>query len=383
MSGPSVADDDVTGGERTDPTARTPGRIARLRRRAEYRGYAVRRLVDGLGRRASVSGGDGDGPVVLLFHEIDDREARSYGNGTAPDAFRRLLARLEATHDVIVASEFCERLREGTLAPDHAAITFDDGVRSVREHAYPILREVGVPATVFLTTGSLADRRPFWPYAFDFFTRSEYADAFVSICRTVLDRPNLDREAVFDYANFVASRAEIERIVDRAFAELVSFEAYARREGIDGRLFLDADEVREMTDVVEFGAHTVTHPRLAKLPTDALREEIAVSLETVEGLVPEQSRHPFAVPFGGLGTAYGPRTVRIAREAGVRGLFAAYGGTTPPDQPPWAIRRVPVSDRRIGGDLDRFLDELGTDGPGLADRLTERLYERRLGRDAG
>lgn len=40
------------------------------------------------------------------------------------------------------------------------AITFDDGYASVFQHAYPILRELDLPATVYLVTGAVAEEKP-------------------------------------------------------------------------------------------------------------------------------------------------------------------------------------------------------------------------------
>ena len=44
------------------------------------------------------------------------------------------------------------------------AVTFDDGYRSMREQAYPVLSALGVPATVFMPTDYVGDDKPMcWP----------------------------------------------------------------------------------------------------------------------------------------------------------------------------------------------------------------------------
>src|SRR5262249_18528617 len=67
--------------------------------------------------------------------------------------FRRQLEILKTTHAVLPLPEAVARLAQGTLPSRAAAVTFDDGYRDNHALALPVLQALGVPATVYITTG--------------------------------------------------------------------------------------------------------------------------------------------------------------------------------------------------------------------------------------
>ena len=82
--------------------------------------------------------------AVVTFHSIDDSgSVLSF----SPRAFRQLIERLAASATPVVTFEELLRREDGIT------ITFDDGMRSVYQHALPVLRQHGFPAHIFLTTG--------------------------------------------------------------------------------------------------------------------------------------------------------------------------------------------------------------------------------------
>ena len=104
--------------------------------------------------------------VVLCYHNLvaDDREARIGDPGLhAPlERFRRQLGWLAAEYEIICLREFVDRLSAGRPLRRCATITFDDAYSGVFEYAWPVLRSLGVPATVFVVTGAPSNGDPFW-----------------------------------------------------------------------------------------------------------------------------------------------------------------------------------------------------------------------------
>jgi hypothetical protein len=75
--------------------------------------------------------------------------------------FRKRMALLrEAKCSVVNLGEALKRLDQGTLPPRSVVLTFDDGFADFYDVAWPILREFGFPATVYLTTYYMARNLP-------------------------------------------------------------------------------------------------------------------------------------------------------------------------------------------------------------------------------
>lgn len=80
------------------------------------------------------------------------------------DRFRRQMAWLRfARHNVISLEHAYRCLFEGAPIPPRAVVlTFDDGCDNFREHAWPVLRRHGYPATMFLVANLLGKTTREW-----------------------------------------------------------------------------------------------------------------------------------------------------------------------------------------------------------------------------
>jgi peptidoglycan/xylan/chitin deacetylase (PgdA/CDA1 family) len=89
---------------------------------------------------------------------------------------------------------------------------------------------------------------------------------------------------------------------------------------------------------IECGAHTCTHPRLAELSAAACREELVTAKQLLEDGLGREVRH-MAYPFGSHDDAVRTRVI----EAGYASASSSRPGLSPPDDDPFALRRVFVS----------------------------------------
>lgn len=100
-----------------------------------------------------------DDVVVLAYHLV------GAGTGTAVDLplddFQRQLDLLQSQRRVLPLTSVVERLAAGEeVRGPTAVLTFDDAYRNFRTHAWPRLREAGLPATLFVPVGFVDGTSP-------------------------------------------------------------------------------------------------------------------------------------------------------------------------------------------------------------------------------
>ncbi len=101
--------------------------------------------------------------LILGYHgvAIDDEHCWKPTLFLHPEYFRDRLRRIgRCGCTVLPLGEALERLYASDLPERSVALTFDDGTYDFYKHAYPMLKEFGFPATVYLTTFYADYNRP-------------------------------------------------------------------------------------------------------------------------------------------------------------------------------------------------------------------------------
>ena len=276
--------------------------------------------------------------AVLMFHHVRPPEARAFAPNAmleiTPSFLDAALTRVEALgYRIVSLDEAVAELREGgdPDAPPFAVLTFDDGYRDNLVHALPILEKHAAPFTIYLTTG-FAERtaRLWWIELEEAIRRADRIEARIG--GEVLSLP-----AATPAEKRVAFRAVYWPLrgggEDRLLAVVAELAAAQR---VDGRALVDElcmgwDEIAALArhPLATIGAHTLTHPRLARLDIAEMRTELGAAKTILEERLGRPVAH-LAFPVGDPGSA-GPREFAAAAAFGYASAVTTRPGLVHPD----------------------------------------------------
>lgn len=231
--------------------------------------------------------------------------------------------------NVLPLSEACVRLERGDLPARAASITFDDGYADNVEVAVPILKRHGLAATFFVATGFLDGGRMWNDTIIETVRRARSAELDLSGldlgCWTTKTDEDRHRTAMGLIGRLRHMEFDLRR---EKVAALESFAVGS----LPSDLMMTSGQVQRLaSEGMEVGAHTVSHPILARLDSERGSAEITQSKKALEELVGRQVSL-FAYPNGKPGQDYEPRHVEMVKAAGFRAAVstawgAAQGGS--------------------------------------------------------
>jgi peptidoglycan/xylan/chitin deacetylase (PgdA/CDA1 family) len=292
---------------------------------------------------------------ILIFHRVHAQPDSLFPDEMHAVSFRERMLWVRDWFNVLPLEEAVAALGRGALPARALSITFDDGYADNASVALPILRELGLHATFFLATGFLDGGRMWNDTVIETLRRAS-GDVIdlsnLELGKHSIGSPHERRQAI----DFLLAQLKYRPLAERqALAEAMGAQSCL---ALPEDLMLTRSQVRSLAVAgMGFGAHTATHPILARLDDAAARREIAEGREALESIIGQPIKL-FAYPNGKPGKDYGAKHVRMAKELG---FFAAVStapgagraGSSPYELPrftPWG--RTPA---RWGAHLARNL----------------------------
>jgi peptidoglycan/xylan/chitin deacetylase (PgdA/CDA1 family) len=273
--------------------------------------------------------------------------------------FEEVCRHLKQNYSVVPLSDVVAYHQgRGGLPDDAVAITFDDGYASNYHLGYPVLKRLGLPATIYLTTGFVTGELVPW------FIQLEHALATTqrhSVHAAGRDWPLAAREQrLAAYGEISAlykslPQAEGEALIADVLRELMSHgELPAPLQAMTWAM------AREMQDsgLIELGGHTHTHPILARCTPAAAEMEIQKTAALLQQELGDRPRS-FAYPNGQPGDIT-DQVQRCVAQAGFSAGFNMTSDFIQPTQPHFDLNRYgnPRSldelEATVSGSLHRY-----------------------------
>jgi peptidoglycan/xylan/chitin deacetylase (PgdA/CDA1 family) len=267
------------------------------------------------------------------------------GEAVSVAAARNQLTYLRRHFSVVPLCALLEQLGSGKPLLDRTvAITIDDGRRNCYGSFFPLLRELGIPATFFVVSSFIRGEDWIW------------TDKVLWLSDQGNRPPDLAPgriESFFAMLNQMRPEARNARVV-----------ALASNMGINipkepplKYAPCSWTELREMADsgLVEIGSHTVTHPILATIGDNECWEELTISRAQIEEGLGRKIRL-FCFP-NGKPCDYRPNQLWQVKEAGYAGAVVTSFGMVDRGADLYQLPRIGVS-----GKLDHLTFRKYVDG---------------------
>ena len=234
----------------------------------------------------------GKKPRIFLYHGVSP-EIQNYGIANyrqkfiRPESFREHLVWMKKRFKVLPLFTIIERLNHKEEFDTPAcAVTFDDGYQNLYHYAFPVLKELRVPATVFLTTDLVDQKGPLWvdilEYSIGMTTETEMEVKEMKkkfLLKSFTDRCKADA-LIRDFLKKIPNQEKVKIL-----------EEITRAAGKDLRKNFATspyhcftwDEMREMEKYgIEFAPHTLNHPILSRLDQKEAEKEIKESSDRLK-----------------------------------------------------------------------------------------------------
>jgi peptidoglycan/xylan/chitin deacetylase (PgdA/CDA1 family) len=313
--------------------------------------------------------------MILVYHRVAEANVDPWALGVSPAHFAQQLQVLKTIANPLSLRDLLSAKSDRELPPRPVCVTFDDGYADNLYAAKPALEAYRVPATVYVTTEYLGVSANLWwdelaKLILDPASRQEevslsvnghhYAYAFPpqageaggldpnSTWRAWDAAPGPRQSAYVAIYEMLFELSHSER--EKAFEQLRrGATRYADR---GQHRCLTPNELRELAsgDLVEIGAHTLTHPVLAHLPLDQQEQEIGGSKRRLEA-VTGKNVTSFAYPYGKK-HHYNRQTVEAVRANGFAFACSNFGGLVTRSSDRFALPRFQPMD----WDGDHFAD---------------------------
>lgn len=272
---------------------------------------------------------------IFTFHRVRSTLgdfSPNAGLSVTPEFFEEVIKHIKKQNiDIMSMTEAHKRLVKSDQPKRFVVLSFDDGYRDNYENAFRICQKLRVPMVINVTTGFVDGTSfPWWDAIEEFVQHRERIIMPTKAGNRELDTSTLSAKTAA-YSQLYKSLRAANRGIAANFLRKLERLNNTDFQEICQRLMVAWDMVYEMRDsgLVEFGAHTLTHPVLRTLSEADAEHEMAASRAVLAKRLGLPVEH-FAYPFGSSADV-GAREFALAKRVGFSTAVTTCHGTLQPE----------------------------------------------------
>jgi len=293
--------------------------------------------------------------VILAYHRICALTELFYDRNVSatPQEFRWQMEYVNENYNVISMSRLVDYYEKKADIPVNSiVITFDDGFKDTIENAFPILKEMKLPAAVFPAVDFVSDSYIPWEDEIAYLVNNANLDDLVvemgELAKTVRQNDKITR----DYLTFQicknlrrAPKQERSEMLKRLYRCSRFTESHVREKLLTAKkVMMNIEDLRIWgSSGMEVGSHTCSHPSLSMLNNREAENELLSSKMKLEEMTGRKIE-AFAYPYGMAGY-YGKNAIRSVRAAGYKCAVNLIDGINTSNSDKFDLYRMGVARR--------------------------------------
>jgi peptidoglycan/xylan/chitin deacetylase (PgdA/CDA1 family) len=270
-------------------------------------------------------GGKGARLSILIFHRVLAQPDPLFPGEQDVRRFDEVLSWVARWFQVMPLDQAVSQLATGTLPARAAAITFDDGYADNATQALPLLKQHGMTATFFIAS-SFLDGGRMWN------------DSVIEMVRAHRGKA-VDLRDIGLGVHSLETNQQREAAIGSLLGQIKYLEPLKRQETVSAieklakallpsDLMMTADQVRQLhREGMQIGAHTCSHPILARVTDDEAQNEMRAGKVALETLIGDEVTL-FAYPNGRPGKDYLAQHAVMAKQIGFRAAVTTAPGVS-------------------------------------------------------